>query len=204
MTKEGSADREPRCRRTAPVRPDSSAGSIDDGKVIPFLGAGANLCDRPAGTELGRRAAGICPAAAELSRHLAQRQRVPGARRPRPRARRAVRRPRHRRRGRAVQPAAQVFSGSYEPNRLHQPPRRAAGPPPRRGRQRDLPADRHDELRRLPRARVRGRRRAGRRRLLRRRAWRARPLRAPRSAAARRETIPKHTDYAGWTSSSAR
>jgi SIR2-like domain len=51
------------------------AGLIADGEVIPFLGAGANLCDRPADTpwELGR----YLPNGAELAHALAERSRYP-------------------------------------------------------------------------------------------------------------------------------
>ncbi len=42
---------------------------ISEGKVIPFLGAGANLCERPVGTDW--RAAKYLPSGAELADYLA-------------------------------------------------------------------------------------------------------------------------------------
>ena len=51
-------------------------GAIDAGKVIPFLGAGANLCDRP---ELAEWHPGTSlPSGSELSRYLAAKYHYPG------------------------------------------------------------------------------------------------------------------------------
>jgi hypothetical protein len=103
---------------------------VDDGKVIPFLGAGANLCDRPAGTAWVQGGPYL-PSGTELSRHLARRNEYPGVD------------------DRDLVRVAQyvdlitggeaelfsqlraVFSGDHEPNRLHhflaaQPARRRA------------------------------------------------------------------------------
>ena len=51
------------------------AESLADGEIVPFLGAGANLCDRPDETawELGR----FAPSGAELAHTLADRSRYP-------------------------------------------------------------------------------------------------------------------------------
>ncbi len=51
---------------------------IGEGKVIPFLGAGANLCDRPPDATW-QEGGDYLPSGAELSRHLAARNEYPGA-----------------------------------------------------------------------------------------------------------------------------
>jgi hypothetical protein len=50
---------------------------IDAGRVIPFLGAGANLCDRPEGADW--RSGRYLPSGSELSRYLAGEYDYPGA-----------------------------------------------------------------------------------------------------------------------------
>jgi hypothetical protein len=50
---------------------------IDEGKVIPFLGAGANLCDRPSDTTW-QQGGDYLPNGTELSRYLAKRNGYPG------------------------------------------------------------------------------------------------------------------------------
>lgn len=90
---------------------------IDEGKVIPFLGAGANLCDRPPQTDWhdGK----YLPSGVELARHLAAQYEYPGED--------------HRDLVRVAQYVDLVtggegalfdelhplFTGIYEPNRLH-------------------------------------------------------------------------------------
>jgi len=49
---------------------------LAEGKVIPFLGAGANLCGRPAG--VAWREAGFLPSGSELSSYLAETYAYPG------------------------------------------------------------------------------------------------------------------------------
>jgi SIR2-like domain len=91
---------------------------VDEGKVIPFLGAGANLCDRPPKT-IWQEGGRYLPSGSELSRHLAARNEYPGVD------------------DRDLVRVAQyvdlitggeaelfsqlraVFTGTYEPNRLH-------------------------------------------------------------------------------------
>ena len=51
------------------------AGRLSAGKVIPFLGAGANLCERPEGASW--RADGYLPSGAELAAYLAERYAYP-------------------------------------------------------------------------------------------------------------------------------
>jgi hypothetical protein len=53
----------------------SVAEKLADGRLIPFLGAGANLCDR--GGEAWERGGPFFPSGAELARHLAARGRYP-------------------------------------------------------------------------------------------------------------------------------
>jgi hypothetical protein len=67
-------------KRSSSVEPDDRhyllvAGLIGDGALLPFLGAGASLCDRPDGAEWeqGR----YLPSAWELGRLLAERSRYP-------------------------------------------------------------------------------------------------------------------------------
>jgi hypothetical protein len=50
------------------------------GKVVPFLGAGANLCSRPPGFGWSPSQGGFLPSGAELAHHLAVRFRYPGVR----------------------------------------------------------------------------------------------------------------------------
>lgn len=49
---------------------------IDEGRVIPFLGAGANLCDRPPAADW--RAGSYLPSGTELARYLADEYEYPG------------------------------------------------------------------------------------------------------------------------------
>ena len=49
---------------------------IDEAKVIPFLGAGANLCDRPEGSDW--RTSGYLPSGSELAEYLATEYGYPG------------------------------------------------------------------------------------------------------------------------------
>jgi hypothetical protein len=49
---------------------------LAEGKVIPFLGAGANLCERPPGKLW--RDAGYLPSGAELAAYLAENYAYPG------------------------------------------------------------------------------------------------------------------------------
>jgi hypothetical protein len=51
------------------------AEKLGSGRLIPFLGAGANLCDR--GEETWERGGPFLPSGAELARHLAARGRYP-------------------------------------------------------------------------------------------------------------------------------
>jgi hypothetical protein len=53
----------------------SVADKLEAGRIIPFLGAGANLCDR--GTEKWSRAAQFLPSGSELAQFLAARGRYP-------------------------------------------------------------------------------------------------------------------------------
>src|SRR5262249_33987359 len=53
------------------------ADLISDGEVIPFLGAGANMCDRPDETQWS--AGEFLPSGAELAQALAQRSRYPAS-----------------------------------------------------------------------------------------------------------------------------
>ena len=104
---------------------------MDEGRVIPFLGAGANLCDRPAGADW--RAGKYLPSGSELSRYLAAEYDYPGEDRSD-----LVRVAQYvdlvtGGDGALFDELRPVFSGGYRPNRLHrflaeQPARlRAAG-----------------------------------------------------------------------------
>jgi hypothetical protein len=48
------------------------AKAIADGRAVPFLGAGANLCDRPSDRPWTSHSATFLPSGAELAAHLAQ------------------------------------------------------------------------------------------------------------------------------------
>src|SRR4030095_2657666 len=63
--------------RTFPIPPET-AGHFNnlinfmmDGRVIPFLGAGANQCSRPLGEAWDVERSNYLPSGSELSRHLA-------------------------------------------------------------------------------------------------------------------------------------
>jgi hypothetical protein len=46
--------------------------AITDGRVVPFLGAGVNLCGRPEGLAWSRRQSEYLPSGGELAQHLAE------------------------------------------------------------------------------------------------------------------------------------
>lgn len=109
---------------------------IEEGKVIPFLGAGANLCDRPALAEWQPGGA-FLPSGGELARYLASEYEYPGDD-----SRDLVRVAQYvdlitGGEGALFEELRPLFTGMYEPNRLHRwlaslPERqRAAGSPTR-------------------------------------------------------------------------
>ena len=107
---------------------------IDEGKVIPFLGAGANLCDRPALTEWRPRGK-FLPSGSELARYLAAEYEYPGVDQ-----RDLVRVAQYvdlvtGGEGALFEELRPLFTLTYEPNRLH---RWLAGVPARQ-RASDLP-----------------------------------------------------------------
>ena len=56
-------------------------GALSRGRLVPFLGAGANLCDRPESTTWRRDQSEQLPAGGELAQHLATLFRYPGTER---------------------------------------------------------------------------------------------------------------------------
>ncbi len=90
---------------------------IDEGKVIPFLGAGANLCDRP--PQADWRGGKYLPSGVELAGYLAAEYEYPGEH-----SRDLVRVAQYvdlvtGGEGALFDELHPVFSGAYEPNRLH-------------------------------------------------------------------------------------
>jgi hypothetical protein len=110
------------------------AKRIEEGKVIPFLGAGANLCDRPAFTTWQPGGA-FLPSGVELARYLASEYDYPGED-----SRDLVRVAQYvdlitGGEGALFEELRPLFTGTYAPNRLH---RWLAGLPARQ-RAADMP-----------------------------------------------------------------
>ena len=164
------------------------AQALSEGRVIPFLGAGANLVDR--GDEVWHEGADFLPNGSELARYLAERGLYPPLPEgPLPKELNLLRVAEY------VAAAGdeadlylylrKVFDLEYAPTSLHHLLARAARALKEAGRR--LPADRDDELRRPARACVRAANGLVRRRLVRgRRRGGARPLLPP---VARRKTV---------------
>ena len=139
--------------------------ALADGQVVPLLGAGVNLCDRPAGADWQERS--CSPSGGELAQHLAGVFWYPKGE-PLDLLRVSQWAVAREGPGPLYDELRKLFDAEYAPTRVHLFLAALPGVLRERGNA-AAPGDRHDELRRRARARLRRRGRGVRRRLVHRR-----------------------------------